>query len=531
MSWIAATSSVTLALEEDGNGDLQPITGTPSGDLSYELDASSDIQPKEYFYDNLGGNIMTGEDNWQIPSDSLIVCVADENLAAGTPVGISNIESGLKVARAMRPSGTSITLPWTMENGTEIKQSSNIAIGGNKFAFVSSQAANDTLYVTIGEVNTSTKTITLGDPIPVTGDFANSAEYVSICRLDTDKLIVFYREDASTTIVKYRVGTVGGLGISFGAADTFFTGGTAANQIAADQISTDKGIVFVSCSTPTDCKLICFTTSGSVATAGTPLSIGTTIDDNIGGSVVKKIGTDKFMLAVGTAAASSNMCQVGTVIGGTTITLGAETVWSTADTIYQKMTILSPATDVAIVCGQNSSQIPVLNACTVSGTTPTFGTEITTGNQYDAYMYAESATSILQTNGGNEFIRRYTLSGNTLTSAGIVFDRMTSSVPYSILAMDNGYWIAFEAFSLNFNYGIQGMSNNYIGFTQNPAEKGGSVYVLTAGIDSNQTGLIPGGTYSIISGVLTFITSTTTMNTADDWFTCALSDTQIRVNR
>jgi len=67
-----ATGGITLALEQDMNGDLQPITGTPSGDI-FELDGNDDLQPTEYEYSDLGGNIMVGEDVWDILAGSVVV--------------------------------------------------------------------------------------------------------------------------------------------------------------------------------------------------------------------------------------------------------------------------------------------------------------------------------------------------------------------------------------------------------------------------------------------------------------------------
>lgn len=58
----ALNTTIVKALEEDGNGDLQPITTTPTNDHDFELDGSDDIQPTLVLYDEgLMGNINSGD--------------------------------------------------------------------------------------------------------------------------------------------------------------------------------------------------------------------------------------------------------------------------------------------------------------------------------------------------------------------------------------------------------------------------------------------------------------------------------------
>lgn len=459
-----------------------------------------------------------------------LVMVADEDITTGWPVGVSNYITGLKVARALRYLSLSLSLSYTSQTGLGVPGTIAVPIGGDKFVFVDSQVSDDSLYATVGVVTPGSKTIALGTSLAVTADI--TASIYNICKLDTDKFAVFYREDASTTIIKYRVGTVSGTTITFGTAATFFTGGTASDYVRCDQISTNKGIVFVGCLTVTDSRLIAFTVSGTVITAGTPLAIGTTIDNNIGAMGIKKIATDKFIIAADSGSTSSNYCQVGT-LSGTTITLGTETVFSANDNFSSNtygVRIVNPSDNVVVIQHTDNTNIGETVVGTVSGTTPTFGTPVA-GNQYDHWIYADSSSSVLVGNVNGDYVSKFTFSGTTLTSVGQVINRIMSS-PTAIVGMDNGYFIVLQSSSTSLVYYIQGMSNNFCGIAQSTVSKGASLPVLLSGAyDSSQANLIPGGSYLISNGGLTFQGSGATDNTVDDSNVLALSATQILLKK
>lgn len=95
--------------------------------------------------------------------------------------------------------------------------------------------------------------------------------------MDTDKFVIFYLLDSSTTVIKYRVGTVSGTSISFGTEGTFTTAlsalatSAAAGSLCAEYLSTDKGVVVYKCTTTADSRYVGFTVSGDTVTAGTPI--------------------------------------------------------------------------------------------------------------------------------------------------------------------------------------------------------------------------------------------------------------------
>lgn len=91
----ASASGYLPALELDGNGDLQPITGTPNDPL-YDLDGSDQIEPSVFTYDDVGGNTVIGAD---------AMALIEGNWQTWTPNwinGISNIGNAVQEGRFAR---------------------------------------------------------------------------------------------------------------------------------------------------------------------------------------------------------------------------------------------------------------------------------------------------------------------------------------------------------------------------------------------------------------------------------------------
>jgi len=471
------------------------------------------------FSNNTSGNINdSGTATTILPNTPSFT--AGEDLVPGDPVGVSNLISN-QVVRASRTL-SSVAHGVTTPLFTGISNKNYKAIGGGKFVFVNYTAAtSDTLFAQVGSIDPNTLTLTLGTPAIVATNFTPSSTQLSnvaICKLDTDKFIIFYVLDGSTTVIKYRVGTVSGTTITFG---TEATATTAPSTVAtsasfdADFLSTDKGIFIFKTATVNNGRMICFTTSGTVATFGTPVAIDTNVSDNAA-SMVKKIATDKFVV---TGFHSNLFCQICTV-SGTTITAGTQTSISAnspgSTTDYTGLQIVSPATDVFVVLFQNvANTSSYMVSCTVSGTTPTAGStlSINTPNG-NGGLYAVSS-SILYTTGGSN-IGQINISGNTLTDVGIIARPVTSIITEGTIAMDNGYLVTIELDATNANVWIQGMSYGFIGITQTTTSKGGSVSILVSGTDGNQSGLTAGNSYLVSNGGLSLLAGNSIINSLDD---------------
>lgn len=473
-------------------------------------------------------DVNTELDN--LDTGSLRTAVLDEDMVAGQAVGVSNYLPSGRIAKALR-----LTLSSTLNvtsNGNAEYPNHSCPIGGDKFVFLVDQTSNDTLYAIVASLNLSTKAVTLGTEVAVTADQPNNGRLWAVCKLDTDKFIVFYTEDASTIIVKYRVGTVSGTTITFGTAATFFTATNAVTWIVADGLSTDKGIMQVSTQL-TDGRAIAFTTSGTVATPGTGVQPGTNTYQNE--PVIKKIATDKFTIVTTKNGSPFGYCQIGTV-SGTTITFGTEVQFANNNTVDGQNDVVSPADNVLVIRYIISSQIAMI-AATVSGTVPTFGTAITgvINATNKGGLYAESATSILVSGntGASSQVFKLTLSGNTLTSVGIIIQATTlSGQLYRLIRMDNGYFIQFGVTSTTLTTAIQGMTNNYIGILQENGSRGDTKKILLrGGVDTHQTALIQGAPYQVnSSGVFALVSSNVVAdNISEQAYGIALTDTKLLV--
>lgn len=435
-----------------------------------------------------------------------IVATANEDLTAGQTVGIGNISGG--IARAIRYSDSE-ELGYTLHNNN-LYTNNQTEIGGEKFVVLGYQSSNDSLYASVGTIDRDTLSLSLGTAVAATADIDNPLHCV--CKLDTDKFIVFYKEDASTSITKYRVGTVSGSTITFGSAATFYDNADTITGIRCVQIGTDKGVVFIVANTTTATRVLAFTVSGTTATIGTDV----TPDANVRvESAIQKVDTDKFIIA-----SAAGYSQVGT-ISGTTITLGSAVQYTASSVASDgKIEIASPATNVAVIRFTITST-ETLIACTISGTVPTFGTQVS-GSTTTHGLIATDANTLLTVSNGR--IYKYTLTGTVLTfKNSVMYQSGTLEV---IINMANGYFIAMNGTTTGVNILIEGMSNGFIGIVQDTASRGSVVNVLTSGVDSNQVDLVPGTYYEPISGGLSSIPSSDTAYTSK---IIAISDTEVSI--
>lgn len=502
----SATQTLTNKTIDGNNNTLTVLAGTQLSGVTPLANGGTGVALTDpnadriLFWDDSAGNVayLQAGSGLSISGTSLIASgtnitttqTASENITIGTPVGISNISGG--VARAVRYAST-VNLGYTLHN-TNLYTNNQTEIGGDKFVVLGYQSSNDSLYASVGTIDRDTLSASLGTAVAATADVDNPLHCV--CKLDTDKFIVFYKEDASTSITKYRVGTVSGDVITFGSAATFYDNADTITGIRCAQIGTDKGVVFIVANTTTATRVLAFTVSGTTATIGSAV----TPDANVRvESAIQKVDTDKFIIA-----STSTYAQVGT-ISGTTITLGSAVDY-TASTIASDglMEIVSPETDKAVIRFTVGST-ETLIACTISGTVPTFGTQVSGSTSTNGLITTDASTLLTGSNGK---IYKYTLSGTTLTYNSEVFS--PTGTLEALIYMANNYFVGMNGQVSTLDILIQGMSNSFIGIAQSTVTRGNTVDVLINGVDSNQTGLTPGTYYEVSSGALSLIASSST---------------------
>lgn len=484
------------------------------------------------FTNNTTGNINDlGTNTFISPNDQYLI--ASQNLTAGQPVGISNISGGVALARK-----TSSTAAHGITSPALTTVHANLAceIGGDKFVYMTYKLGGDTLYAQVGSIATTTNTLTLGTAQLITADLApegTNLRNVCVCKLDTDKFIVFYVTNSAATAIKYVVGTVSGTTITLGSAATAITSGVAVQTslcFTAAFLSTDKGVFCFKAATVTSSKITVFTVSGTTATfSGAAVTPGTNSRTNVFSQIVK-IGTDKWALVTPNAA-NSVYGEVSTC-SGTVITQGTEAQVSTATSAATNLNfqVVSPTTDVFVFRSQGSSaDIALVGASTVSTRTITAGTPVNTAAVSTNFavnggIYVQSATELwifggnLSTNTG---VYKMTLSGSTLTNVGTLVLTLTSpttsgnnSIP---IAIANSYPVTVSQDATNIQAWIKGMSNNWIGFSKTTTSKGSIATINIQGsVNSSQSGLVSGGFYLVSAGALSMVADNVTINTLDD---------------
>lgn len=460
------------------------------------------------------------------PGQFLRNFTAKTNLTVGQPVGVTSLVNSYVSASMLSTNSATHSIPNT--SSVVLRQKNTCAIGGDKFVSITdSTDSSGTLYAQVGSINTSTNVLTLGTAAVVattiTPYVITSLQNACICKLDTDKFIVFYLLDASTTVIKYRVGTVSGTTITFGTEATATTAAstlTTSSAFISETIGTDKGVFVYKAGTSANSRMLAFTVSGTVATFGTPVALGAVNQIFTSVEAIRKIDTDKFVLV--TANDPNIYSQVGT-ISGTTITLGSEVTTSvTSVNSNVAITIISPATDVYIVstgitAGGNSNNIV---AFTVSGTVPTPGTGLVVSTGISSTIVFKDTTTSYLFDGSNNDVKIITRSGTTLTLSSTSIKEFTSANFDTCLLLDNNYPIAIKESATTVTVWIYGMSNNFIGFAQSTVSAGQQVAVAISGADTNQTGLTAGAAYSPSGGLLTVADNSFTSNTVK-----AISDT------
>lgn len=518
----SATQTLTNKTIDGNNNTLTVLAGTQLSGVTPLANGGTGVAltdpnaDRVLFWDDSAGNVayLQVGSGLSISGTNLIASgtnvtttqTASQDITIGTPVGISNISGG--VARAVRYSDSE-ELGYTLHNNN-LYTNNQTEIGGEKFVVLGYQSSNDSLYASVGTIDRDTLSLSLGTAVAATADIDNPLHCV--CKLDTDKFIVFYKEDASTSITKYRVGTVSGDVITFGSAATFYDNADTITGIRCAQIGTDKGVVFIVANTTTATRVLAFTVSGTTATIGTDV----TPDANVRvESAIQKVDTDKFIIA-----SAAGYSQVGT-ISGTTITLGSAVQYTASSVVSDgKIEIVSPATNVAVIRFTITST-ETLIACTISGTVPTFGTQVSGSTSTNGLITTDANTLLTASNGK---IYKYTLSGTVLTfQNSVMYQAGTLAV---IINMANGYFIAMNGTTTGVNILIEGMSNNFIGIAQSTVSRGATVDVLTKGVDTNQTGLISGAYYEPTNSGLSLIPSS---DTAYSSRVTALSATSILI--
>ena len=387
----------------------------------------------------------------------------------------------------------------TLDHTSTNSYDQSTPIGGNKLITLTS-ISGPQAQLSVTTVNTTTQSVTNGTSVTATGNLYASIAPVVI-GIDTDKFVIFYVLDATRKVINYKVCTVSGTTITLGSELQYYTsggGGADMQTLSACKGATDAGIITVDHGTT---YAIAFTNSGTTLTIGSAVALAANLASAEG---IIAIGSNKY------AFAGQNGYVAAATVSGTTPTIGTEVQFGVTVTAF--LDFKSNTTDSFVILYTRATN-QRLRAGTVSGTTITLGTEIDLSSA--TKLIVDSSTQLYVQRNSNLTLRSIGISGSTLTDNGTIMQTFGES-SLEFYTMDAGYWIGIKTVTSTLTITLKGMSNNFIGFAQSTVSAGQSVTVITKGLDANQSGLVAGNTYQVTNGALTFVSSALALSTLAD---------------
>lgn len=461
------------------------------------------------------GNTILAADLFHTRKVSL---TAAQDLTAGDRVGISFLGNG--VAKALQ---SSTLASCDVATGQTLSQTQIVItpISGDKFIVIY-EITNTTLRAVVATVNRSTMAISLGTAVSLTTDsYKIEGGTVDACTIDTDKFVVSYVSNADTTITKAVVCTVSGTTITVGTPQTIKDYASGVMSITAlCKLDTNK-FAYHNNTGGANQEVFACTVSGTVITVGTAVATGANIVDAV---MLAQLTTDKFV-----AYSIGEYVQVYTV-SGTTITAGTQQSISLSGGggTWGKYDIVSHTTNAFVVKAGN-----YYKACTVSGTVVTAGTEVADVGDY-GFLRVVDSTNVIAWGNNSTVITNLAISGTTITMTTKMNEKMEfASGPqasrHGLFTTGNSYFVLAYPSANSIRFFIEGQSVQFIGIAQSTVSRNASVDVLVSGIDANQSGLIPGETYTVTAGGV--LVSQATSVASETQYTAtlikALSATQI----
>lgn len=421
------------------------------------------------------------------------VAVANQDLTAGQTVGISSLGGGVAIASKAK-SAFSLA-----DTGASAEY---VPLGSDKVFILYKVNASNTLKGVIGTIDRATMTISVGTAVQYTTTLSGS---FAICLLDTNKVAVMYAESGAPKAVKIHVSTVSGSTITANTQQAFITLTNNLSGLLITQVATDKAVVFTSESSVLNPLVTAFTVSGT--TLG---SVGTGVT-SIEASRIVSHTTNAFSMFGNVASVAEDSIQIGTV-SGTAITLGSSVTVSTFQASLNASG-LCVADSTHIVFSYGLSGDSAIRCASISGTTPTLGTQLTTGSAGGSSIeYDANATRFIY----KDFSKAYTLSGTTLSLQCAIAGT----------GWDSGKWVYMGTYYATITIGsvgnyttIEGMCGTFLpGFVSQTVSRGGNAIITIKGKISGFTNLIAGNKYTANgsggisqndSGEVTAITDTT----------------------
>jgi len=338
-----------------------------------------------------------------------------------------------------------------------------------------------------------------------------------------NKIVITYKNDASSDNGTAIVGTVSGTSISFGTAAEFET--SDAGQQAAVFDSTNNKVVIIW----RDGDNSNYGTAVVATVSGTSISFGTPAVFTSTNLQHPSIGFDssngKVVIAYQDISDSDKGKAIVGTVSGTSISFGSAVVFESGATTYTSTIYDSNAQKIVIAYqDDDNSDYGTAIVGTVSGTSISFGTAVvfeSAASSFVKAIYDATAQKVViaYQDGGNSDYG--TVISGTVSGTSISFDSATvfesATTAYIALTHDSNaekvviayrdYGNSSHGTSIVFQTGYTSTnltSENFIGFSDGAFADTQSAVINTANtIDRNQTSLTAGQTYFVsTSGAL-----------------------------
>lgn len=197
----------------------------------------------------------------------------------------------------------------------------------------------------------------------------NGVRWFDVCSIGTDKFLFIFQADTGGAAagIKAVVATVSSGVVTVGTPVTVETTGSLTSAVSCAKVDTDKGIIFYKDDSGNDIYMKVLTVSGTTITQNTAALVKTT-SSLVGASSVQ-LGTNSVAFTY--SISSSSLFGVIVTVSGTTPTAGAEqTIISATDSFWHKIDYIS-STKLLLVYEEDSTNNTFARTIAISGATMT----------------------------------------------------------------------------------------------------------------------------------------------------------------
>ena len=282
--------------------------------------------------------------------------------------------------------------------------------GQDKVLFIYSGPSNYG-YSVVGTVSGSS--ISFGTPVV----FSSATTYYLTATFDPDvgKTGIFWADYGDSTKGKACVATISGTSVSYGTTVTFNSNSASVPIKDSTYDTSEDKILVAYTESNSSSKIIAATISGTDISFGTPVEFLSTSTSEV--TIQYDTNVNKSLVAYRNSNNSNKVDSRVVSLSGTSVTLGTETsLYSTGSADKLASTYDSTNNKIVVAfrpdTGTTHTKFVV---ATISGTSVSYGTEVTTGVNFDQSPCAENFSYNVSANkvifagrdGGNSYIQKY----------------------------------------------------------------------------------------------------------------------------